>query len=302
MLTEALRLSKGTGPRDAELERMASIIEAGGSVKEAFASLSRRLPVSDRLVIVSAAAAGRLPLTLHALSERHAQLGAAKLRAALACIYPLGILHIGLLLLPLAKMIDWEKGFMWNPIEYATGVALSLIPLWTILSAGALLLREDSAFIESIVSGMPIIGRYRRMQARSDFAFTLANSLEAGVEIGQAWKMAARASCSPGLRKAGLAVVEIIKKGTPPGRLLEKWRVFSSEFVALYRTGETSGQLEKNLLRISALDQEQALRSLKLATIVFPGILFLIVAGGVAYFVITIYGGYLKMLSDLAGQ
>ena len=41
-------------------------------------------------------------------------------------------------------------------------------------------------------------------------------------------------------------------------------------------------------------------RALAFATVLYPSFMFLVVAGGVAYFVISIYTGYLKMLGKLA--
>jgi len=58
--------------------------------------------------------------------------------------------------------------------------------------------------------------------------------------------------------------------------------------------------LEQNLFRLASLNQESAQRALKLATVVYPGLMFLAVAAGVGYFVISIYSGYLKMLTGLA--
>jgi type II secretory pathway component PulF len=68
----------------------------------------------------------------------------------------------------------------------------------------------------------------------------------------------------------------------------------------LYRTGETAGQLEQNLFRLATQFEQQSARALSLATKIYPAALFLVVAAGVAYFVISIYAGYLKMLTDLA--
>jgi hypothetical protein len=72
------------------------------------------------------------------------------------------------------------------------------------------------------------------------------------------------------------------------------------EFIALYRSGEASGQLESNLLLLAEQNQEKAQRALSLASVVYPGLALACVAVGVAYFVFSIYGGYLKMLTGLA--
>ena len=91
----------------------------------------------------------------------------------------------------------------------------------------------------------------------------------------------------------------VISRGERPGGIIEGFNCFPAEFVSLYRAGEISGKLDENLQRLSSLSQEQAQRALTLATMVYPGVVFVAVAAGVAYFVITIYGGYLKMLTEM---
>jgi general secretion pathway protein F/type IV pilus assembly protein PilC len=91
-----------------------------------------------------------------------------------------------------------------------------------------------------------------------------------------------------------------IASGQPPGAKLAEWRCFPPEFLALYRTGEATGQLDVNLLRLAAQKQDAANRALGLATVIYPLAMFLIVAAMTAYFVISIYAGYLKMLGGLA--
>src|SRR5688572_33334117 len=88
-LAAALRASQGTGAPARALEAMAATIEAGGSVGDALRSAGPWLPYADLLALTAAAEAGRMPRTLQTLSNRHAQIGDAKLRTILACIYPL---------------------------------------------------------------------------------------------------------------------------------------------------------------------------------------------------------------------
>ncbi len=281
---------------------MAQIIERGGSADGALNAAAKWLPLADRLFLSAAASAGRMPRTLRILSLRHEQLGSAKLRALLACLYPLAVLHLGLLLLPIVRMIDWEKGFMWSPTAYVRGLALTLLPLWATIIALRLLARRQNPVIARLTRMLPVVGNYLRAQALADFSFGLGNFLEAGVPINQAWAAAGLISRSPDLKSAADAMGAVIARGEPPGPRLANWKCFPPDFVALYRTGEASGQLEQNLLRLAAQNQEQAQRALTLATMVYPGLMFLVVAAGVAYFVISIYGGYLKMLTDLASQ
>ena len=40
------------------------------------------------------------------------------------------MLHVALVLWPLTRMIDWEKGFQWDARYYAQCLGFTLGPLW----------------------------------------------------------------------------------------------------------------------------------------------------------------------------
>jgi general secretion pathway protein F/type IV pilus assembly protein PilC len=299
-LPAALRSSRGTGAPAAGLEAMAQALEAGGTVDDALRCAEAWLPLADLLALSASAGAGRMPHTLRNLSARHAQIGSAKLRTLFACLYPLLVLHVGLLLLPVVRMIDWEKGFHWNAAAYARGVAMGLVPLWAAIIALAIMARRQSPVLGWIARRLPALGAYVRAQALADLSFTLANLLEAGVPIGQAWALAGLVVRSPELKTAAASMEAVVARGAPPGPQLAAWACFPPAFVALYQTGESTGQLEANLHRLTAQHQDAANRALTIVTLLYPSLMFLAVAGMVVYYVITIYAGYLKMLSDLA--
>jgi general secretion pathway protein F/type IV pilus assembly protein PilC len=223
------------------------------------------------------------------------------LRIILACLYPLGVLHLGLLLLPIVRMIDWEKGFQWSATGYVGGAAAGILPLWALGITIWVLARRGSPWLARVIRFLPALRDYVRMQALADFSFALGNFLEAGVPIQQAWGTVRLITPARDLKEASAAMESFIARGEAPGPKLDAWSCFPPDFVALYRTGEATGQLDTNLLRLAAQKQDAANRALALATVIYPVLMFLVIAAMVAYFVITIYGGYLKMLGGLAG-
>jgi type II secretory pathway component PulF len=299
-LVESVRLSTGTGAPAKGVEAMARQLEAGGSVADGLNTASDWLPAADRLALGAAAGAGRMPRILKTLSARHAQLGAAKFRLAMACVYPLGVLHLGLLLLPVIRMIDWQKGLHWDLTVYLRGLAITLIPFWAIGITLWILVRRGNPIVLRVGRMLPAIGGYVRSQELADFAFVLGNLLEAGVPIDAAWTAAGSIARGAELKKASAAMQAVIARGDPPGPRLAAFACFPADFSAQYRTGETTGQLEANLLRLATQNQDAANRSLTFATMLYPALAFILVAGAVAYHVIMIYAGYLKMLSKMA--
>jgi type II secretory pathway component PulF len=299
-LVAALRSSRGTGAPASGLETMAATIESGGTVDTALHTATSWLPRADILALSAAAGAGRMPRTLHNLSARHALIHTANLKMILACAYPLLVLHVGILLFPIMRMIDWEKGFQWSTATYVRTLAMGLVPLWGLGVVTWILARRNSPVLLYLGRLLPGLRGYVNQQALADFAFALGNFLDAGIPIGRAWASAGQITRSPELKAAAIAVEEIVARGAAPGRELGNWPCFPADFVALYHTGESTGQLEANLHRLSNQLQESAHRSLAFATMLYPALMFAGVAVMVLYFVVTIYGGYLKMLGKLA--
>ncbi len=297
---EAVRASQGTGMAPDILTAMAGAIEAGGTIEQAFQAAAGPIPLADRQVLTAAAQAGRMPQTLASLSARHDQLGAIQLRLALACAYPLLVLHAGIVLLPLLRMVDWEKGFLWNAAIYARDIATGAIPLWTMIVVTCILIRRENRAVFVIGTRLPFVSAYLRAQGLSDFAFSLAQYLGAGIHLDRAWALAGATARRPELRDAAKQIEAANARGQPPGGLLPTLPCFPADFVAFYRTGESSGQLEQNLHHVAGQYQDRASRGLTLAAMFYPALLFAGVALVVAINVLRFYGAYFDRLGKLA--
>lgn len=298
-LAESLRAAQGMGMPPATLSAMAATIDHGGSARDALATGAAHLPEPDRLALSASADAGRMPQTLRALAARHEQLGAAKMKILLACLYPAALLHLAMLVLPLLLMIDWKKGLQWSTPRYVGSVLALAVPLWALIATAVILVRKQNPMMRRLATLLPGLGGYVRAQALSDLAFALGSFLEAGIQIGPAWKAAGGVSRSPQLRRASEAIVAAVDRGQPPGVHLGSWACFPPDFVAPYRNGERTGQLDTTLIRLAAQYQDAASRALTIVMGLYPTIIFLLVAGVIGYLVIRMYAGYLDALVDL---
>jgi type II secretory pathway component PulF len=296
----ALRASVGSGPPASALTQMADITESGGLIDDALRTAGSWLPPSDKLFLSAGAETGRLPRVLRNLSARHAQFSAIKTRLLLSCAYPLAVLHLGLLLFPLLGMIDWEKGFLWDAAAYARALAFTLLPIWLAGASLLFLARRESPLLFQLTRLLPAFRGYVTAQALADFAFALGNFLEAGLRIDHAWQAAGTITRSPALRSAAHTIDAIIARGEQPGPHLAHHPCFPADFTALYRTGELTGQLEQNLLRLAELHQERANTSLKVASLLYPALLFVGVVIVIGWHVVSFYSGYLGMLEKLS--
>ncbi len=279
-------------PRD-ERRRLAALIEQGHSLPHVLDAAGDWLPANDRLFLIAASQTGRLPVVLQSLSKRHEQLAKLRTRVLMACLYPVGVLHFGALVFAFFRLIDWEKGIVWDPLRFGLGLAMILGPVWIggLLLGVAIKLRFPPALW--LLGLLPAIGGYRRNQALADFAFALGNLLEAGAPIGAAWEGAGHISGSPRISRAAADIVQKIEARESPGAHLETHRVFPHDFVALYQTGEATGALDRTLLRLAEVHQERADNLLKVASLLYPSLLFMAVAVMVGFIVVSFYAGYI---------
>lgn len=298
VMGEALRSTAGSASSK-DVRAMAECCERGGSVDDALRIASRWIPGTDLLILSAAADTGRLPRVLRNLAARHAVLNTRMMRIALACLYPLGLLHLSLLLAPLRSMINPQEGFTWDGGAYALRLLTTLGPVWAVSIILFILLRRQSPLLGTMARVLPLFRGASRSQALADFAFALGNFLEAGLRIDHSWQAAGVVSRAPELRAAATTVGAAIERGEAPAAHLEALSCFPPTFVALYANGERTGQLEQSLFQLADRHQDEANHLLKIAMIVYPVVLFAVVVALIVMLVVSVYGGYLKRLTDL---
>ncbi len=297
-LVQALRMPSPAPLADCQ--RLAAQAEAGQSVRTLVASAGPWLPEQDRPFLTASAESGCLPRILENLAERYAQLHAIRVRVALACAYPLVVYHLGALVFPFLRLIDFQQGITWSLAGYLGGVFCLLLPVWGGGTVFYLLVQKGHPLALGLLDRLPAIGGYRENQALADFAFALGNLLEAGAPIGSSWLDAGRCSRSTLIETASRHVHSIIEQGLAPGPRLAATAVFPGEFIARYMTGETTGNLESALLKLAADYQAKANQRLLVASMLYPGVLFGLIALLVALFVISFYASYFNALNAMA--
>jgi len=296
-LAQSLAARSPAPPKDCQ--RLVNLITAGEPVAAVFAAAGDWLPQEDRPLLIAAADTGRLPLILHTLSARHAEIGTIQNRVLLACLYPLGVLHFGSLVFALFRLIDWEKGLNWSFAGFISGVFMILLPVWGLGITFTILIRRRNPAALALLDLLPAIGGYRKHQALADFSFALGHLLEAGAPIAAAWSSAGLISGSARISEAAEDIRERILMGEAPGAHLASHRVFPGEFVSFYLNGESTGGLDKSLLHVAGLEQARASQRLTFAAMLYPGILFFGVAMMVAYIVISAYAGYIGNINRM---
>jgi type II secretory pathway component PulF len=298
LISDAIRLCEGMPPKGRVA--IAERLERG----EAFAVVMRNapkwLPLADRQFMLAGMETGSLPLTLQNLATRHASIGATQVKLMLGLTYPLGVLHLAALLLPIARMIDYEHGVQWDLATYLIETALILIPIWLVIASIFYLVRSHNPMIPHLLRILPILRKYSQYQALADLAYSLGTFIAAGVPVPSAWRLSVNLANDPRYTKVATKLEPIFAAGQDPAQSLKQFKCLPTDFVSFYQAGTQSGQLDKNLLLAGQQYQDRANRAMTLASLVYPSLIFAAIAAIVIYTIFQVFGGYLQMFDTLA--
>jgi type IV pilus assembly protein PilC len=152
--------------------------------------------------------------------------------------------------------------------------------------------------LERVLGRVPVLGSARRSLAIARFSIALEALLSAGVNMIEAWEIAAAASGSPVLRRVVRAEVPRMVAGSPPSEIVSSRREFPTAFASLYHSGEISGTLDDAMRRSYVLFHEEGSRKLKQFVFGLAGALVGCVMLMVAYNIIKFYVGYFQQIGD----
>lgn len=294
-LPQAVEECPGVAPagRAALVERL----KAGDSLAQALGRSAQWMPEEDRVSLAFAASCGRLPDILRHLSSRRQLQADTARRMLTACIYPLLILHLAVIGGALPNMMSAESGLVWDDQVALVRIVLPLAVFWFVAGIFIFTVRRFARLAQILAAWLPGFRRYTRSQALADFCYNIGHLLAAGVTIGQSWLAAGEMTRRRDLRRAAARVCSVIDDGGSPAAQLAGHRCFPELFKSQYISGERSGQLDHSLLWLAGHYQEAANAGLRLATVLYPLLIFLLAALYVAHGVILNYRGYLDILS-----
>ncbi len=297
-LSEALLLSKG--PEEKARLRMAEQLRLGTSIPAMLRKASGWLPVADRAFIAAASETGKLPETFYHLHERHERMHKTQIKVILALLYPLGLFHVGALLFPVIRMIQFDGESEWNALTYFTESAMLIVPVWGMITLFIALAKTENPLLPRILLCIPIIRKYSKAQTLADFSISLGNLIEVGTPIQTAWQCASNLSNDVSIQKASRHLKSIFATGQNPADTLDRFKCFPKDFNAFYKTGTKSGHLDDALKKIGKQYQKKASAYLAAAALLYPGLLLLPLAGYTAYTIFKFYSNYFNIFDQLS--
>jgi type II secretory pathway component PulF len=254
------------------------------------------LPVFDTALIEAGERSGQLDACFRLLADYYNDRARVTKLVISQLIYPVGLVHVAavvfLIVLPFAAS-QFNASLTWLVVR----AALVLAPLYgiTVLMIYALQSKHGESWrarLESLLRPIPLLGAARHYLALSRLAAALEALISAGVNIVDAWELAATASGSPALRRAVAAWKPQIAAGRTPAEVVRASRLFPETFANLYASGEVSGKLDETLRRLYAFYQEEGTLKLQLFATWTPRLAYCIIAAIIGYEVIKFYTGY----------
>ncbi len=275
----------------------------GGTFTEALQHTAW-FPVFDIALLEAGERSGRLDACLRLLADYYNDRARIAKQVISQLIYPVGLIHFAafvfLIVLPYAHS-QFNASLLWLFVKAA--LVLSPLYFFTIFLIYATQNKHGEkwrAQIESLVHPIPILGTARRFLALARLAAALEALISAGVNIIEAWDLAATASGSPALRRAVENWKPQVVAGRTPAEVLNDCPKFPKMFANLYASGEISGKLDDSLRRLYAYYNEEGTRKLHAFAQWTPRLVYCIVAVIIAYKVITFYTGYFQQVNDMS--
>ena len=284
------------------LQRFLDELAAGRTLAGSLQSAAW-LPAFDIALIEAGERSGRLDASFRLLAEHYTDRANVIKMAISQLIYPVGLVHLAafvfLIVLPFAYS-QFNANLTWLFLR----AALLLAPLYGAVALLIYALQSKHgeswrAMLESLLRPVPLLGSARRCLALSRLAAALEALLSAGVNIVDAWELAATASGSPALRRAVTAWKPQLVAGETPAQVVRACRQFPETFANLYGSGEVSGKLDETLRRLHAYYHEEGTRKLHAFASWTPRLIYFLVLLFIAYFIINFWLRYFGQINNV---
>lgn len=303
-LIRALELIRDAPPAASfrpRLERVIAELQQGATFSEALSNRRGWLPEFDIALIAAGEQSGRLDACCQRLASYYKD-RARLLRAVFADLaYPLFLLLLVLLIFPPGALADlvWKgdvAGYVMPKLQVLAVAALIQLLLLGLNRTGQA--RGFRRTWEELLHAIPLFGRARRSMALARLTLALEALLNAGVNVLEAWPLAAAASGSPTLEAATARARERMEAGETPSEAIAQEPAFPPRFTSLYRSGELSGRLDQSLAYLHTDFADEAARLYKRLAEWTPRLVFLLIATLVGYYVVSFWLGYFGGVLD----
>jgi type II secretory pathway component PulF len=280
--------------------RLSDQLNEGESFKKALREERDRFPPLFLTLSAVAEETGMLPEVLRELEE-YFELQVQQWKKFLGMIawpafqFFAAIGVISLLILILGMMPRMENGkpaftvfglygesgaaiFFFGWIAFIVFVGFAYWVLKEVLRSGGL--------VDSILLQIPVIGGCLRTFAIGRFSMGMALTMEAGVPVPEAGRLSLYATGNGAFDNQGKKVATLLKEGQTLTTALKETTLFPEDYLSAVDNAEESGQEPDVFRRLAEQYHDHGTRAMKMLTMVAGGLVWLIVAGMIIYFII----------------
>jgi len=310
-LVQALEQIKRSPPAPSfrePLQRLLDGLTKGATLAESLQSLDW-LPAFDLALIGAGEQSGRLDTCFRLLADYYNDRARVIKQVISQLIYPVGLIHFAALIF-LIVLPFVASQFNASLTGLFAKAALIFSPFYgaVVLMIYATQSKHGESWrarIEAFLRRVPILGKARHYLALSRLAAALEALISAGVNIFEAWDLAATASGSPALRRAVQAWKPQLVAGQMPSEAVRRCPLFPETFANLYASGEVSGKLDESLRHLNRLYNEDGSHKMNAFATWMPRLIYILVALAIAYEIIQfwtgIYGPHGELSNILKG-
>jgi type II secretory pathway component PulF len=281
------------------LTQMLGQLTHGATVTDAMRHLGRWMPSFDIALVEAGEKSGRLDTIFKLLAGYYTDRAVLVRRTMSDLAYPALTLHAAVFIFPFITFVRDGNVTFYLLKTFGTLAVLYTIVFGLMYAAQARRGTAWRALMEKILRPVPVLGKARHALALARLAVALEALINAGVNIIQAWEMAAPASGSPAIQSAVLAWRPRLDGGQTPAEAVKNCPLFPDVFANLYYSGEVSGQLDESLRRLHNYYQDEGSRKMHLLAQWVPRGIYFLIALIIAYKIISFYLGYFNMLNDI---
>ncbi|MEM7147399.1 MAG: type II secretion system F family protein [Verrucomicrobiota bacterium] len=280
------------------LEGMVDGLGRGESVTESAEGV-RGVELTDleRSMIGAGERGGKLEQAFAHLSGYFGMLDKTRRRVRRAMIYPALLLHAGVLLPSIPKVIMAQ-----GQVSFFQIAIVPLLVMYVVVFTGYLLVRglmargRTEAGADRLLRRVPLIGKARESLALSRFCRVFHMHLLAAINMSESVRAAGVASQS-GLVMAGSRRVEDrVALGESLGHSMMDEGAFPVSFTTSINTAEESGSLDEELGRWAGLYRETAVEAMDAAGDWYPKVFYVVVVVLVAWQILSVAFGYGQLI------
>jgi type II secretory pathway component PulF len=262
------------------------------------------LPEFDLALLQAGEHTGRLDASCRQLAAYYFDRARLARTMISQLLYPAGLVHLAVFVF--VVVLPWAAGGLNFDASLAllfVKAGLVLLPLYTGTALLLYLLQSRHgeawrATVEAVLYPLPVLGTARHQLALARLAAALEALVSAGVNIVEAWQLAAEACGSPALRRIVAGWPAELAQGHTPAQIISGTPRFPEMFANLYTSGEVSGKLDESLRNLARYYQEEGTRRLQLLATLVPKAIYLAVMLIIAWQIIQFYSNYFNQINE----